>query len=182
MRATLDQEALGITERSLKVLRDQIARRVDDDLMVLKIPTSDITCGYLIVDRTANEAVFTGDGFRSDGGGEGGAGYRAAEAYLDIFRLKPYFTEPVDMTEAYTGNTKPVSARLTELAQGGPGKQPRPLCGAIPDQPFLHEGTPEVIAMLMDEFGTETRVPVPQECPVCGAQWAGGHEVPGNQM
>ncbi|RLG29058.1 hypothetical protein DRN98_08765, partial [Methanosarcinales archaeon] len=96
MRVSLDQEALGITERSLKVLRDEIARRVDDDLVVLKIPTSDITCGYLIVDRTVKEAVFTGDGFRTDGGGEGGAGYRAAEAYLDIFRLKAYFAEPVD--------------------------------------------------------------------------------------
>jgi len=124
MRVSLDEETLGITERSLKVLRDEIARRVDHDLMVLpawladrEIPTSDITCGYLIVDRTANQAVFTGDGFRTDGGGEGGAGYRAAEAYLDIFRLKPYFTEPVDMTEAYTGNTKPVIASLSELAQ-----------------------------------------------------------------
>jgi len=117
MRATLDQEALGITERSLKVLRDEIARRVDDDLMVLEIPTSEITCGYLILDRTLNEAVFTGDGFRTDGGGEGSAGYRAAEAYLDIFRLKAYFAEPVDMTEAYTGNTEAVIARLSELAR-----------------------------------------------------------------
>ena len=117
MRVSLDQEALGITERSLKVLRDEIARRVDDDLVVLKIPTSDITCGYLIVDRTVKEAVFTGDGFRTDGGGEGGAGYRAAEAYLDIFRLKAYFAEPVDMTEAYTGNTEAVIARLSELAR-----------------------------------------------------------------
>ena len=117
MRVSMNQEALGITERSLKVLRDQIARRVDHDLMVLEIPTSDITCGYLIVDRTLNEAVFTGDGFRTDGGGEGGAGYRAAQAYLDIFRLKGYFTEPVDITEAYTGSTGPLIARLSELAQ-----------------------------------------------------------------
>ena len=117
MRVRLDQDSLGITERSLKVLRDEIARRVDHDLMVLEIPTSDITCGYLIVDRTAGEAVFTGDGFRTDGGGEGGAGYRAAEAYLDLFRLKAYFAEPVDMTDAYMGNTEPLIARLSELAQ-----------------------------------------------------------------
>jgi len=117
MRVRLDQDSLGITERSLKVLRDEIARRVDHDLMVLEIPTSDITCGYLIVDRTAREAVFTGDGFRTDGGGEGGAGYRAAEAYLDLFRLKAYFAEPVDMTDAYMGNTEPLIARLSELAQ-----------------------------------------------------------------
>ena len=119
MRVSMNQEALGITERSLKVLRDEIARRVDHDLMVLEIPTSDITCGYLIVDRTAREAVFTGDGFRTDGGGEGGAGYRAAEAYLDLFRLKAYFAEPVDMTDAYMGNTEPLIARLSELAQEG---------------------------------------------------------------
>ena len=117
MRVRLDQDSLGITERSLKVLRDEIARRVDHDLMVLEIPTSDITCGYLILDRTLNEAVFTGDGFRTDGGGEGEAGYRAAQAYLDIFRLKAYFAEPVDMTEPYAGNTGPLIARLSELAQ-----------------------------------------------------------------
>jgi len=117
MRVSMDQEALGITERSLKVLRDEIARRVDHDLMVLEIPTSDITCGYLIVDRTLNEAVFTGDGFRTDGGGEGGAGYRAVVAYLDIFRLKPYFAELVDMTQVYAGDTEPLIARLSELAQ-----------------------------------------------------------------
>ncbi|MBW1930270.1 MAG: hypothetical protein JRJ13_14100 [Deltaproteobacteria bacterium] len=135
MRVSLDQEALGITERSLKILRDEIARRVDHDLMVLEIPTSDITCSYLIVDRTVNQAVFTGDGFRTDGGGEGGAGYRAAEAYLDIFRLKPYFTpachgqsgrEPVDMAEAYTGNTEPLIARLGELAQEALDNSPDP--------------------------------------------------------
>jgi len=114
---SLDEKALGITARSLKVLRDEIARRVDHELIVLEIPTSDITCGYLIVDRSLNEAVFTGDGFRTDGGGEGEAGYRAAQAYLDIFRLKAYFAEPVDMTEAYAGNTKPVIARLSDLAQ-----------------------------------------------------------------
>ena len=117
MRVSLDEKALGITARSLKVLRDEIARRVDHELIVLEIPTSDITCGYLIVDRTLNEAVFTGDGFRTDGGGEGGAGYRAAEAYLDIFRLKAYFAEPVDMTEAYAGDSEPLIARLSELAQ-----------------------------------------------------------------
>ena len=124
MRVSMNQEALGITERSLKVLRDEIARRVDHDLMVLpawladrEIPTSDITCGYLILDRTLNEAVFIGDGFRTDGGGEGGAGYRAAQAYLDIFRLKGYFAEPMDITEAYTGSTGPLIARLSELAQ-----------------------------------------------------------------
>ena len=124
MRVRLDQDSLGITERSLKVLRDEIARRVDHDLMVLEIPTSDITCGYLIVDRTAREAVFTGDGFRTDGGGEGGAGYRAAEAYLDLFRLKAYFAEPVDMTEAYVGNTDPVLSRLRELAEDALQRSP----------------------------------------------------------
>ena len=131
MRVSMDQEALGITERSLKVLRDEIARRVDHDLMVLpawladrEIPTSDITCGYLILDRTLNEAVFIGDGFRTDGGGEGGAGYRAAQAYLDIFRLKAYFAEPVDMTKAYVGNTDPVLSRLRELAEDALQRSP----------------------------------------------------------
>ena len=117
MRVSLDQETLGITERSLKVLRDEIARRVDHELLVLEIPTSEITCGYMIVDRTANEAVFSGDGFRTDGGGEGGAGYRAAQAYLDVFGLRPYFAEPVDLADAYAGNAEAVLSRLRNLAE-----------------------------------------------------------------
>lgn len=114
---SLDENALGITERSLRNLRNEVARRLDHELIVLETPTSEITCGYLIIDRTANEAVFTGDGFRTDGGGEGGAGYRAAQAYLNVFCVKPYFSEPLDFADAYAGNPEAVLSRLRELAE-----------------------------------------------------------------
>lgn len=117
IKVSLDENALGITERSLRNLRNEVARRLDHELIVLEIPTSEITCGYLIIDRTANEAVFTGDGFRTDGGGEGGAGYRAARACLAVFGIKPYFGEPLDITGAYTGEDDPVLSRVCELAE-----------------------------------------------------------------
>jgi len=104
MKLILDEDTLGITGRSLKALRDEIARRADHELLVLEISTSDITCGYLVVDRTASEAVFTGDGFRTDGGGEGSAGYRASQVILKTFGLRPCFSEPVAMDEAYVGD------------------------------------------------------------------------------
>ena len=117
LKMVLDLNTLGITYRSLRLLRNEIARRVDHDLLVVEVPTTHLTSGYLIIDRTANEAVFTGDGFRTDGGGEGGAGYRAAEAYLDIFRLNPYMADPVDMAPAYEGNSDTVVEGLRGIAE-----------------------------------------------------------------
>jgi hypothetical protein len=84
----LYEDSLGITQRSLKVLRDTLSRSIDHRLAVVEVQTSDITCGFLVLDADAQLGVFTGDGFRHDGGGEGGAGYRSALKLIDAFGLK----------------------------------------------------------------------------------------------
>ena len=100
-RVIFDGGTYGITSRSLKVLRNALAERIHHRLAVVEIPTSDLCCGFLILDRDTREAVFTGDGFRVDGGGEGGAGYRSARALFRVFGLTPIPWEPVPVDEIY---------------------------------------------------------------------------------
>jgi len=100
--ALLYEDALGITQRSLKVLRDTIARSMDHRLAVVEVETSDITCGYLILDADTGIATFTGDGFRHDSGGEGGAGYRSALKLIDLFGLKIQVWENFDSSILYS--------------------------------------------------------------------------------
>jgi hypothetical protein len=89
------EETFGITEKSLTALRNELARRVDHRLKVFTVPAADnrqcLGYGVLILDESTDEAVIVGDGFRGDGGGEGGAGYRACEALLALFGLHPTY-------------------------------------------------------------------------------------------
>lgn len=91
-RLTLHKETLGITQRALKALRDELAQRIDHELLLFQVPSSDgAHCGiygFFLVDRSAKEIVIIGDGFRGDGGGEGGTGHRAAQALLALYGLK----------------------------------------------------------------------------------------------
>lgn len=84
-----DENTFGITQRSLKVLRDTLIEKVKSRIAVVEIPTNDLCCGYLILDKNHNEAVYTGDGFRMDRCGEGGAGYRSAEALFGLLGIRP---------------------------------------------------------------------------------------------
>lgn len=86
---TYDESTFGITERSLKLLRNTLAKRIDHWIAVVEVPTDQICCGFLILDKDAEEAVFSGDGFRTDNGGEGGAGYKSAKALLQVFGIAP---------------------------------------------------------------------------------------------
>lgn len=88
MKVKVYEETFGITRKSLKALRDELAGRIDHILSVWELPAEDTQAecyGLCIVDLTVDEAVIIGDGFRRDGGGEGGAGHRAALALLSIF-------------------------------------------------------------------------------------------------
>ena len=89
LRIKVHEETLGITERSLTALRNELARRVDHSVQIFQMPSADgehCHCyGILIIDLTTAEAVIVGDGFRGDSGGEGGAGHRAAESLLCLF-------------------------------------------------------------------------------------------------
>ena len=82
-----DESTFGITEKSLKMLRNALAERIDHRITVVEVPTDQICCGFLILDKDAEEAVFSGDGFRTDNGGEGGAGYKSAKALLQVFGI-----------------------------------------------------------------------------------------------
>lgn len=94
----LHKETLGVTQRALKALRDELALRIDHELLVFQVPSTDgAHCevyGFFLVDNTAREIVIIGDGFRGDNGGEGGTGHRAAQALLALYRLKPIETMP----------------------------------------------------------------------------------------
>ena len=82
-----DESTFGITAKSLKMLRNTLAERFNHRIAVIEVPTDQICCGFLLLDQDTREAVFTGDGFRTDGAGEGGAGYKSARAYLDLFGM-----------------------------------------------------------------------------------------------
>jgi len=104
MDVFLYDETLGITQKSLRALRDTITRSYDHELEVWQVDAIDgIAYGLIVMDYTKELATIIGDGFRSDGGGEGGAGHRAAQALLALFGLKPMqadtamdYTENVD--------------------------------------------------------------------------------------
>ena len=99
-KVTLHRETLGVTQRALKALRDELAARIDHELLVFQVPSQNGShCdiyGFFLVDRTAREIVIIGDGFRGDNGGEGGAGHRAAQALLAIYGLRPIEMMPED--------------------------------------------------------------------------------------
>lgn len=99
-RLTLHKETLGVTQRALKALRDELAKRIDHELLVFKVPSENgAHCeiyGFFLVDKTAGEIVIIGDGFRGDGGGGGGSGHRAALALLAIYHLVPIEMMPED--------------------------------------------------------------------------------------
>ena len=96
-KVTVDENTFGVTCRSLKMLRDTMALRATHQLAIVEIPTFDLCCGFLIFDQDSSEAIFTGDGFRSDKQGEGGAGFITAIALLRIFGFSSWTTwDPFD--------------------------------------------------------------------------------------
>lgn len=122
-RLTLHRETLGVTQRALKQLRDNLAQRIEHELLVFQVPSQDGShCdiyGFFLVDKTAREIVIIGDGFRGDNGGEGGNGHRAAQALLAIYGLKPVEMMPEDAiryredVEAY----REITDKVLEVAE-----------------------------------------------------------------
>jgi hypothetical protein len=89
MKLLLDESTFGITQNSLKKLRDELATRINHEIEIHQVQTDGICCGYLIFDFTVNEVIWSGDGFRTDEGGEGGAGFKTARALLYIYGMDP---------------------------------------------------------------------------------------------
>lgn len=98
-------QAFGNHDASFKILRDEITRRASHMIAVASIPTDDNynQLGFLIVDRTKNEAVFTGDGFFPSEFGGKQSSFKLAASFLDIFGIDPErfpvtsFEEPLSL-------------------------------------------------------------------------------------
>jgi len=88
MNLIIDENVNGITLKSLQKLRNELGRRIDHLVEVHRIQTDKICCGYLIFDFTTREAIWTGDGFRTDEGGEGGSGERTAKILFHIYGIR----------------------------------------------------------------------------------------------
>lgn len=104
-----EEHAMGITQSSLRVLRDALANSYNHEIAVIQVSTAPFLCGFLVLDKDAASATFTGDGFRTDHGGEGGAGYQSALLLFDLFGITfdlwhiPVILDPVMDTIRDTG-------------------------------------------------------------------------------
>jgi hypothetical protein len=82
-----DELSFGITVKSLAMLRQALCRGYLDRLLVVQVPTNDLCCGFMVFDCDLELLTWTGDGFRTDESGEGGAGYRSAMTLLSLMGL-----------------------------------------------------------------------------------------------
>lgn len=112
-----DLSSFGITQKSLKILRNTLAEKINHRIAVVEVPTNDICCGYFIFDWEWQGATWTGDGFRFDGGGEGGAGYKSAKVLFSLFRVREIPWEQVNFDEIYHLPESEISQQLKVLAK-----------------------------------------------------------------
>jgi hypothetical protein len=112
-----DKNSFGITLRSLKILRDTLAESAHHRIAVVEVPMNSLCCGYFIFDWEWQRATWTGDGFRTDLGGEGGAGYRSAVVLFELFRIAPIPWEPLELDILYSLPKQDIERQLFKTAQ-----------------------------------------------------------------
>lgn len=112
-----DPNSFGITQKSLKILRDALAERVNRKIAVMRVPTNDICCGYFIFDWESRSATWTGDGFRTDERGEGGAGYKSAKVLFDLFGMRVPCWGQMNFDEIYHFPEDVIEHRLKLIAR-----------------------------------------------------------------
>ena len=95
MKVKYDLSSFGVTQKCLKLLRDTLALWHDRPIAVVAVPADTLCCGFFVF-RTNGDAVWTGDGFRMDMMGEGGAGMRSALGLLAIYGLNHIVWEEVN--------------------------------------------------------------------------------------
>lgn len=132
-------DSFGITQKSLRMLRDALAEKVNHRIAVVEVATNDICCGYFIFDWELQNATWTGDGFRFDGGGEGGAGYKSAKVLFQFFGVGTNLWEQVNFDEIYSLDDGETQRQLKALAQK--------IAGGISDEEFFRpsERMPEYV-------------------------------------
>lgn len=112
-----DPRTFGKTQKSLKMLRNALAEKINHRIVVVKVPTNDVCCGYFIFDWELQDATWTGDGFRTDGGGEGGAGYRSAKVLFSLFGIwLIHHSEQVNFDKIYSLQEGQTQQQLKALA------------------------------------------------------------------
>jgi len=117
-RIIFDPDSFGITQRSLVMLRNSLAERINHSIAVVEVRTSDLCLGYFIFDKNQGEAVWTGDGFRNDYGGEGGAGFITAEILFSVYGIRPSWYYSMQLNDIYLPSTgMSISDRLLKLAK-----------------------------------------------------------------
>lgn len=116
-KVKFDVSTFGITHRSLKLLRNAIAESARHKIVVVEVPIDDLCCGFMVLDYDMQSATWTGDGFRTDGGGEGGAGYKTAKVLFDIFGITPVLWELSNIEETYTLPEEEIEKKLLQLAR-----------------------------------------------------------------
>lgn len=115
----LHHDTLGVTQPALKTLRNELARRADHHICVFEVPADEgdtENYGIIILDKDTSEAVVIGDGFRGDGGGEGGAGHRAAQALLGLWGIRTSGMMP-DEAIQFVDNYHAYEAYVSQLAE-----------------------------------------------------------------
>jgi hypothetical protein len=118
MMLVYDENTLGAPKKSLKMLRDTLAARINHRIVVVEIPTNNRCCGYLILDRDDNTALFTGDGFSTDKQAEAGDSYGSAQALFSLYGIMPcIWDETVPIEDLYNGSRALVRPRLYQLVK-----------------------------------------------------------------
>jgi len=96
-----DPGSFGVTCKSLSILKAALADSVSKRIAVVEVPASHCSCGFYIFEKESGKATWTGDGFRHDGRGEGGAGYYSARQLLKQYFICPVFGEAVSIRDIY---------------------------------------------------------------------------------
>ncbi len=94
MKFTYNTSDMGITQYSYNTLKNTLTLFKSKDIIIYQINTDIINngyiCGFAIIHKNNDdiyECYFTGNGFRTDGEGEGGRGYVKACHLIEFNNL-----------------------------------------------------------------------------------------------
>ena len=94
-----DHNIAGMPRKSLKMLRDTLSNSITQKVAVVEVPTGELHCGFLILDKDSKKATWTGDNFKKAAEVEHESGYKSAEALLLLFGIKPVRWKVVGLDE-----------------------------------------------------------------------------------